>query len=66
MKSVNALALLLLACISAAQTPAGFTPEVTAHLEVIFGTKVVDPPGTALTKSGKDITRLSHQVTSRL
>lgn len=55
MKASNTLAVLLLACGSSlAQTPAGFTPKVTAHLDVVFGTKVVDPPGTALTKSGSD------------
>ncbi|KAK6221313.1 hypothetical protein LQW54_001412 [Pestalotiopsis sp. IQ-011] len=52
MKVPNSLAVLLFACGSSlAQTPAGFTPNVTAHLDVVFGTKVVDPPGTALSKS---------------
>ncbi|KAF7540951.1 hypothetical protein G7054_g898 [Neopestalotiopsis clavispora] len=52
MKTPSTLVVLLLACRSAlAQTPAGFTPSVAAHLDVVFGTKVVDPPGTPLSKS---------------
>lgn len=35
-----------------AETPSGFSPNVTAHLEVKYGSKVVTP-GLALTKSGK-------------
>jgi hypothetical protein len=54
MKTPSTLVVVLLACRSAlAQTPAGFTPSVAAHLDVVFGTKVVDPPGTPLSKSGK-------------
>ncbi|OIW22495.1 PEBP-like protein [Coniochaeta ligniaria NRRL 30616] len=33
------------------ETPPGFTPEAVAHLDVIFGTKAVSPPGTSLTKA---------------
>lgn len=40
---------LALASVSAAQTPAGFTPAVEQKLEVTFGTKSVTP-GLALTK----------------
>ncbi|KAK0727796.1 phosphatidylethanolamine-binding protein [Lasiosphaeria miniovina] len=35
----------------AAQTPAGFTPEVTARLDLVFGAKTVTVPGTSLTKA---------------
>ncbi|KAK0710211.1 phosphatidylethanolamine-binding protein [Lasiosphaeria miniovina] len=35
----------------AAQTPAGFTPEVAARLDLIFGAKTVTVPGTSLTKA---------------
>ncbi|KAK8098271.1 phosphatidylethanolamine-binding protein [Apiospora kogelbergensis] len=41
---------LVLAGLSAAQTPDGFAPHVTPHLDVIFGTKEVTP-GLSLTKS---------------
>ncbi|KAI1858978.1 uncharacterized protein JN550_012240 [Neoarthrinium moseri] len=51
MKTQNILPALALAGGSVAQTPAGFTPSVSAHLDVIFGTKVVNPPGTPLSKS---------------
>ncbi|KAL1856943.1 hypothetical protein VTK73DRAFT_8167 [Phialemonium thermophilum] len=36
---------------SLAQTPPGFTPEVAAHLDVIYGSKAVSPPGIELAKS---------------
>jgi phosphatidylethanolamine-binding protein len=42
----------LLAGLASAQTPAGFVPKVEAKLDVIFGTKAVATPGTALTKAG--------------
>lgn len=35
-----------------AQTPPGFTPEVTAKLDIIFGTKAVESPGASLTRAG--------------
>ncbi|KAK3374155.1 hypothetical protein B0T24DRAFT_704340 [Lasiosphaeria ovina] len=35
----------------AAQTPAGFTPEVAARLDLVFGAKTVTVPGTSLTKA---------------
>jgi phosphatidylethanolamine-binding protein len=44
---------LVLAGLTSAQTPAGFVPKVDAHLNLIFGTKVVSPPGTALTRAGE-------------
>lgn len=44
------LSALALAGISAAQTPAGFTPAVEQKLEVAFGTKAVTP-GLALAKT---------------
>ncbi|KAI0598836.1 phosphatidylethanolamine-binding protein [Biscogniauxia sp. FL1348] len=43
--------LLILAGLSAAQTPEGFEPAVEAKLDVTFGTKAVETPGTALTKA---------------
>ncbi|KAF4633288.1 hypothetical protein G7Y89_g4825 [Cudoniella acicularis] len=46
------LASLLLAGVALAQTPPDYTPAVTAHLEVKFGSKSL-VPGTALTKAGK-------------
>jgi hypothetical protein len=45
--------LVFLAGVTAAQTPPGFTPEVSAHLDVMFGTKAVTTPGMSLTKAGK-------------
>jgi len=51
MKLPGVYTLLVLAGLSAAQTPDGFTPSVTPHLDVIFGTKEVTP-GLSLTKSG--------------
>jgi hypothetical protein len=42
----------VLAGLSAAQTPDGFDPKVTAHLDVIYGTKAVSPAGATLTKAG--------------
>lgn len=44
--------ILLLAGLSAAQTPEGFTPEVKDNLSVIFGTKAVTSPGASLAKAG--------------
>jgi phosphatidylethanolamine-binding protein len=52
MKTSSVVSALLLAGGSVAQTPAGFTPNVKAHLDVIFGTKAVNPPGMALAKTG--------------
>ena len=43
---------LFLAAFGLAQTPVGFTPKVDAKLEIIFGTKAVNTPGTSLTKAG--------------
>jgi len=43
----------MLAGLAAAQTPAGFTPEVKDRLDVIFGTKVISVAGTSLTKAGE-------------
>ncbi|KAK0619152.1 phosphatidylethanolamine-binding protein [Immersiella caudata] len=40
-----------LAGLVAAQTPAGFTPEVKDRLDLIVGTKVITVPGTALTRA---------------
>ncbi|KAH6648352.1 phosphatidylethanolamine-binding protein [Truncatella angustata] len=51
MKTSIAVSALVLACQTLAQTPTGFTPSVAAHLDVIFGSKVVNPPGTPLSKS---------------
>jgi hypothetical protein len=42
---------LFLAGIALAQTPTGFAPNVTAHLDVKFGSADVTP-GLALAKSG--------------
>ncbi|KAI1491394.1 phosphatidylethanolamine-binding protein [Biscogniauxia mediterranea] len=49
----NAVAamLLLFAGLSGAQTPEGFEPAVEAKLDITFGTKAVETPGTALTKA---------------
>ncbi|KAI1632731.1 phosphatidylethanolamine-binding protein [Biscogniauxia mediterranea] len=44
-------AMLLFAGLSGAQTPEGFEPAVEAKLEITFGTKAVETPGTALTKA---------------
>ncbi|KAI5919073.1 phosphatidylethanolamine-binding protein [Camillea tinctor] len=52
MKSPDTIAaLLLLAGLSAGQTPEGFEPAVETKLDVTFGTKVVETPGTALTRT---------------
>jgi len=48
---VSISAFLFLASVALAQTPASFTPNVTAHLDVKFGTTDVTP-GLALAKSG--------------
>ncbi|KAK8044672.1 hypothetical protein PG993_004696 [Apiospora rasikravindrae] len=50
MKFSGIYTFLVLAGLSAAQTPDGFEPQVTPHLDVIFGSKEVTP-GLALTKS---------------
>lgn len=42
-----------LASLGSAQTPPGFTPAVTARLDLVFGTKVVTVPGTELTRAGR-------------
>lgn len=46
------LPLAVLAGLSSAETPTGFEPKVDAHLDLIFGTKTVSPPGMSLTKAG--------------
>lgn len=51
MKTANIVSALLLAGVSYAQTPAGFTPAVTDKLEVTFGSKNVATGGQALTKA---------------
>ena len=35
------------------ETPPDFSPEAVAHLDVVFGTKAVTPPGLSLTKAGE-------------
>ncbi|KAK7943709.1 uncharacterized protein PG986_012822 [Apiospora aurea] len=52
MKFSGIYALAVLAGLSAAQTPDGFEPQVTPHLDVIFGSKEVTP-GMSLTKSAR-------------
>ncbi|OCL02967.1 PEBP-like protein [Glonium stellatum] len=42
---------LLFTAITRAQTPVGFSPNVTAHLDVIFSSVAVTPPGMNLTKA---------------
>ncbi|CAK7212180.1 hypothetical protein SCUCBS95973_001354 [Sporothrix curviconia] len=39
----------------AAQTPDGFAPSASAHLDVTFGSKAVSPAGASLTKSDLDV-----------
>ncbi|KAI0397070.1 PEBP-like protein [Xylariaceae sp. FL0594] len=51
MKLSDILTALVLAGITSAQTPAGFTPAVTQKLEVTFGTKSIETPGQAMTKT---------------
>ncbi|KAI0490301.1 phosphatidylethanolamine-binding protein [Xylaria cf. heliscus] len=51
MKTANIVSALILAGVSVAQTPSGFTPAVTEKLEVTFGTKNVATGGQALTKA---------------
>ncbi|KAI0403992.1 phosphatidylethanolamine-binding protein [Xylaria palmicola] len=51
MKTTTIVSALLLAGVSSAQTPPGFTPAVTAKLEVTFGSKNVATGGQALTKA---------------
>ncbi|RYP48106.1 hypothetical protein DL768_005959 [Monosporascus sp. mg162] len=50
MKASQILSTAVLAGVSLAQTPPGFTPSVEAKLEVIFGTKAVSEPGLSLTR----------------
>ena len=45
------LSLSLLCGLAAAQTPARFTPSVSEHLNVVYGTKAVAPAGTSFTKA---------------
>ncbi|KAH8597015.1 phosphatidylethanolamine-binding protein [Bisporella sp. PMI_857] len=42
---------LLLAGVAVAQTPPGYSPNVTSHLDIKFGSNTVDPPGERLTKA---------------
>ncbi|KAI0437051.1 phosphatidylethanolamine-binding protein [Xylaria telfairii] len=51
MKAANIVSALILAGVSSAQTPAGFTPAVTEKLEVTFGTKSIATGGQAMTKA---------------
>ncbi|KAK5636023.1 hypothetical protein RRF57_011735 [Xylaria bambusicola] len=51
MKATNIVSALLLAGVTSAQTPAGFTPAVKEKLEVTFGTKNVATGGQAMTKA---------------
>ncbi|TLS30494.1 hypothetical protein PpBr36_03427 [Pyricularia pennisetigena] len=51
MWSPRLLALTLLCSSAAAQTPDGFSPAASAQLRVVYGSKAVDPPGTAFTKA---------------
>ncbi|GAW23892.1 hypothetical protein ANO14919_134690 [Xylariales sp. No.14919] len=51
MKTTNVVTALLLAGVSSAQTPVGFTPAVTDKLEVTFGSKNVATGGQPLTKA---------------
>jgi hypothetical protein len=51
MKTSNILSALILAGVSSAQTPAGFTPAVTQKLEVTFGTKSIETPGQPMAKT---------------
>ncbi len=41
-----------LATLAVAETPEGFTPSVSAHLDVYFGSQAVTPPGKSLSKAG--------------
>ncbi|KAI0456687.1 phosphatidylethanolamine-binding protein [Xylaria acuta] len=51
MKASNIVSALILAGVSSAQTPAGFTPAVTDKLEVTFGSKNIATGGQAMTKA---------------
>ncbi|KAI1171915.1 phosphatidylethanolamine-binding protein [Nemania sp. FL0916] len=51
MKATSIVSALLLAGVSSAQTPAGFTPAVTEKLEVTFGTKSIATGGQSMTKA---------------
>lgn len=51
MKTTSIVSGLLLAGITSAQTPTGFTPAVTEKLKVTFGTKDVATGGQPLTKA---------------
>lgn len=59
LKSFGA-AVLLFVGLAYSETPPGFTPEAAVHLDVIFGSKAVSPPGTSLTKSGSHAPIPSH------
>lgn len=52
MKLKTLSALVAAAGLSSAQTPLGFTPDVTAHLDVIYGTTAVSTPGMSMTETG--------------
>jgi hypothetical protein len=51
MKTLNILPALLLAGVSSAQTPTGFSPAVVEKLDVTFGTKNIATPGQPMSKS---------------
>lgn len=51
---------LFLTGLASAQTPEGFTPEVTAKLDIIFGTKAVDTPGASFTRAGTNPTDVAE------
>ncbi|KXX74122.1 Phosphatidylethanolamine-binding protein 4 [Madurella mycetomatis] len=48
---VTLIPALFLTGLASAQTPEGFAPEVTAKLDIIFGTKAVDTPGASFTRA---------------
>ncbi|KAI1813555.1 PEBP-like protein [Poronia punctata] len=51
MKSSSILSPLILACVSSAQTPDGFSPAVAEKLEVVFGTQSIETPGQSMPKT---------------
>ena len=47
------LFLVVLVGVSQVQTPAGFTPSVTTHLDAVINSTVVSPTGMTLAKASK-------------
>jgi hypothetical protein len=57
----NLIVVCLQALLVAAQTPAGFKPEVKEHLQVSYGGKALTPPGNKIERPGMHILLLESK-----